>query len=155
MTFVRTPATPRKHFGSDLTRFWGPPLCSFGFTQVRSAEVLASIRYPRPISLLFSRVRCSNWLEKECSAERQASSLQPLQIIRIFVTACSPPWDSGTIWSTEARSWPRPYSLRQTGHVSPRPSQSGAKSTSSILLVTPRLLAHALTIPSFPDASIH
>src|ERR1017187_2349296 len=60
MTFVRTPATPRKHFGSALTRLWGPPLCSFGFTQVRSAEVLASVRYPRPISLLFSRTTLSN-----------------------------------------------------------------------------------------------
>src|ERR1019366_6672894 len=41
-------------------QFWGPPLCSFGFTQVRSAEVLASVRYPRPISLLFSRTTLSN-----------------------------------------------------------------------------------------------
>src|ERR1035437_2265211 len=35
MTFVRTPATPRKHFGSALTRFWGPPLCLVWLAQVR------------------------------------------------------------------------------------------------------------------------
>src|ERR1035441_1452234 len=98
MTFVRTPATPRKPFGSALSSL-GPPFPPFGLPANQG-------------SFHSYLVSCAvGLIEKGCFAAYHAPSLQPLQIIRIFVIACSPPWDSGTIWSTEARSWPRPYRL--------------------------------------------